>query len=320
MKNLIIPSTPRSPHRDSIQNLKIIQGILDAGTSSKVPLWEPDPEALASFIFDETPEEEMVGEFKEGKINDRFTIDAFNTPDFDCEPLYGRSSDPNNPSEIFVKDPRKTSQNNFALLRDNSSDEDEIIDCQIFTLEDDKFETPEQISAYIREVNIQQFKHDIQMDDMDAISKETANLDMQLNILGGSKINKYESLTQSLQEADRIINLERQSQLLKMFQDLARRGPYNEFDDNCDVYYESLSTLDPDDQKAFRSANEKLQQAVTILTDPDAVNHTLNAEMNVRDLLLDALTLWPSFKQDERVNQLVLRVLDVTSCERRQTT
>ena len=54
MKNLIIPSTPRSPHRDSIQNLKILPSYLEIISLSRKNLFAV---STASAGFDITDSE-----------------------------------------------------------------------------------------------------------------------------------------------------------------------------------------------------------------------------------------------------------------------
>lgn len=301
----------------NIENFKIMQGILDADNEPTVPA-PLDPDVIASFRFTETPEQEMINEYKEGKKYNSFKIDAWNSPEINGYPKYGRSTDPNFPDEIFAKDPEKNTDN-FAFVT-ICEDPSEIPKAsETFKLEDESFETPEEINRYLREHLIHTFKRDVDKDNLDEIAVQTAELDMQLKQFTGVKIDKFIDLNLSLQEAQRILNLERQSQLLKILKDLVKRGPYNEFDDNCDKYYESLSTLDPDDQKAFREANSKFQQAVTILEDPSvnlSSKSALNAELNIRNLVLDALTLWPNYNQDERANQIVYQILNLTDVER----
>ena len=50
----------------NIENFKIMQGILDADNEPTVPA-PLDPDVIASFRFTETPEQEMINEYKEGK-------------------------------------------------------------------------------------------------------------------------------------------------------------------------------------------------------------------------------------------------------------
>lgn len=256
----------------------------------------------------------LVDEFKAGVRKGTFSLDSVGELDAPGA-LYGRSSDPNKPREIFAKDPGKHTDN-FAFVTICEDEEGGPKSSFRYVNEEEEAAgSPESIRKYLKENLIRDLKKDLDKDNLDKISIETTVLGAQLNKFIDIKNENFKTLTTSLDEASKILNAERNSMLLSMLRDLSRRGPFNNFNDYCEEYWLTVSDLDPEERKSFLQARGKLERAAAILEGNERGEGCPLGD--IHNLVLDAITLWPQYTSDERVNQIIEQILPILGASKK---
>lgn len=136
---------------------------------------------------------------------------------------------------------------------------------------------------------------------LDELTEKTYTLEGELKKLAAVKEQNFQSVEKSLEEAGRILQLERKAVVLKMLKELQEYVPED--------YYQ----LPPDEQKAYREACQKLSFAASLYEKSSLVDFNKVANGAGTAAVADAVALWPRFKDDARVIHLMSKIIEVES-------
>lgn len=136
---------------------------------------------------------------------------------------------------------------------------------------------------------------------LDELTEKTYTLEGELKKLAAVKEQNFQSVEKSLEEAGRILQLERKSVVLKMLKELQEYVPED--------YYQ----LPPDEQKAYREACHKLSFAASLYEKSSLLDLNKVANGAGTTAVADAVALWPRFKEDARVIHLMSKIIEVES-------
>ena len=272
MKNNIV--APRNT-RKVMQNFKIM-GLPSTDT----------PELGSSFVFKERMTDDYMG-----SVTSHFCIDENNTRGADEDHLWGKSTNPSNPSEILFEDPNLEGIRTLTAIDPGYQ---EIKESCFFELDDP---TEEDIAKAAKQNILNDFRSCIQLDDIDSLTIGINELDLKLKQLGNIKEENFSSAISSLSSAEKIIQQERFSVMDNIIQSLILWSSTN----NSDFYI-----LSPCSRKSYMGSLDKLEAARTlILESSGAPTKSKGIESRIKDLVIDAVTLWPHLQQNPKLNHLL---------------
>lgn len=134
---------------------------------------------------------------------------------------------------------------------------------------------------------------------LDELTEKTYTLEGELKKLAAVKEQNFLSVEKSLEDAARILQLEKKSVILKMLKELQEYVPAD--------YYQ----LPPDEQKAYREACQKLSFAASLYNKSSLSDFNSVANGAGTAAVADAIALWPKFKEDARVVHLMDKIISV---------
>lgn len=273
----------------------------------------PKPKDSKSFSLDEIKDSnlrefrELIENEKSKKSGFRISYNDIKKSDkvsgWDC------SGPQENEDAMKLRDPL-TSSNMFQTFI-ISDDETLVGQSGSICLELDAEESQAEIIKNTQTHLGRQLVQAIDMKVLDDISKETYQLEGELRALSSLKFDTYASLDQSLNDAERALKLERASQIVKYLEELIKYVP------------DDFLTLDPENQKAFRDANNKLCKARELFVKqfgssivPGVSNNEVKIEdgivfKNAKESVIDATLLWPRLKDLPRMIHLIGKILNI---------
>lgn len=194
-----------------------------------------------------------------------------------------------------IRDPQESSNlyEIFKIEDDSEKSNNSISLCLDIDSEESQAEIIKNTQTHLG----RQLVNAIDMKTLDDIAKETYQLEGELKQLSSLKFDKFESVNESLEQAQKALNLERNSQIVKYLEEIIKAVP-------CDFY-----DLSPEQQKNFRDANKLLCRALEFYKKSGSDFSTGIA----KESIIDATILWPRYKEDSRLIWLMDKILKIDS-------
>lgn len=139
-------------------------------------------------------------------------------------------------------------------------------------------------------------QHQVNLAMMDDLQEAVYQAKFSLDKVAKVKESKFESLQNSMHQAQQLINQERQDLVLTILNEVVGYQPDN------------LATLAPEDRKLFTQANTLITTARNLVKKAGFVTNDGMNEKQVLELVSSAIKIWPSYRNDTRFNTLLDRI------------
>lgn len=198
-----------------------------------------------------------------------------------------------------VRDPEQSSNLYEVFQLSEEPEGKDKLSGSTFCLDEDGTDAKSRIEQQTKSELGKMLVDSMDMAVLDELTEKTYTLEGELKKLAAVKEQNFQSVEKSLEEAGRILQLERKSVVLKMLKELQEYVPED--------YYQ----LPPDEQKAYREACQKLSFAASLYEKSSLVDLNKVANGAGTAAVADAVALWPRFKDDARVIHLMDKIIQV---------